>query len=145
MSHFHAVVWMDHAEAHVLHFTPDEVESTIIHAKGKHRQTHHRKGAIGSGKAPEDKEYFNHVTTSLEGAEQILLTGPANKKNEFRKHLDAHLKALASRIVAVESSDHPTAGELLKQARKFFLKADGMRVRRQRGIDLHQLPEQART
>ncbi len=129
MSHFHAVVWMDHSEAHVLHFTPDEVENTIVHATGKHRQTHHRSGAIGSGKAPEDMAYFKDVAASLEGAEQILLTGPANEKNEFRKHLDAHAKALASRIVAVETSDHPTDGELLKQARKFFVAADRMHVR----------------
>jgi len=130
MSHFHAVVWMDHAEAHVLHFTPDEVENTVVHARGKHRQTHHRRGTIGSGKAPEDTGYFDRVADSLAGAEQVLLTGPANEKNEFRKYLDAHVKGLAARIVAVETSDHPSDGELLKQARKFFVVSDGMRVRR---------------
>ncbi len=128
MSHFHAVVWMDHAEAHVLHFTPDQSESKVIHAAGKARHIHHRKGSIGAGKAPEDLQYFKKVIDSLEGAGQILLTGPANEKTEFKKHLDTHAKAVSSRIVAVETSDHPTDGELLKQARKFFVATGRMHV-----------------
>jgi hypothetical protein len=128
MSHFHAVVWMDHAEAHVLHFTPDEAEKTVVHSAGKHRHIHHHRGTLGSGKAPEDLAYFAAVMKSLEGAQQILLTGPANEKIEFKKHLDAHAKAFAARIVAVENSDHPTDGELLRHARKYFIAADRMHV-----------------
>ena len=26
MSHYHAVVWLDHAEAHVLHFSREDVQ-----------------------------------------------------------------------------------------------------------------------
>ncbi len=126
MPHFHAVVWMDHAEAHVLQFTPDEVEKTVIHSIGGHRHIHHHRGTLGSGKAPEDLAYFAAVLTSLGGAQQILLTGPANEKHEFKKYLDAHAKAVAARIVAVETSDHPTDGELLRQARKYFVVADRM-------------------
>lgn len=129
MSHFHAVVWMDHAEAHVLHFTLDEVERNIVHAKGRHRHIHHHRGTLGSGKAPEDMDYFVAVAASLEGAEAILLTGPANAKSEFGKYLDAHARALAAKVVAVEASDHPTDGELLRHARKFFVAADRMHVR----------------
>jgi len=130
MSHFHAVVWMDHAEAHVLQFTSDEVEKAVIHSKGKHRQIHHRSGKPGSGKAPEDLEYFKSVIDSLYGAQQVLLTGPANEKNEFKKHLDAHSKPLAARIVAVETSDHPTDGELLQKARKYFVATGSLQAAR---------------
>lgn len=130
MSHFHAVVWMDHAEAHVLHFTLDEAERQIVHAGGRHRNIHHHAGTLGSGKAPEDLVYFAAVTASLDGAQEILLTGPANEKNAFRKYLDAHARELAAKIVAVETSDHPTDGELLRHARKFFVAADRMHVRR---------------
>jgi hypothetical protein len=128
MSHYHAVVWMDHAEAHVLHFTPDTSESSLVHAEGKNRHIHHHAGTLGSGKAPADRAYFDAVIASLGDAQQILLTGPAHEKLEFKKHLDAHAKALAARIVAVETSDHPTDGELLRQARKFFVAADRMHV-----------------
>jgi len=121
---------MDHAEAHVLQFTSDEVEKAVIHSKGKHRQIHHRSGKPGSGKAPEDLEYFKSVIDSLYGAQQVLLTGPANEKNEFKKHLDAHSKPLAARIVAVETSDHPTDGELLQKARKYFVATGSLQAAR---------------
>lgn len=130
MSHYHAVVWMDHAEAHVLQFTPDKVESTVVHAKGRNRKIHHHRGTLGSGKAPEDLEYFGRVAKSLAGTEQILLTGPANEKKEFKKYLETHARPLAAKIVAVRTSDHPTDGELLKQARKFFVVTGRMRVTR---------------
>ncbi|MBK8065625.1 MAG: translational machinery protein [Betaproteobacteria bacterium] len=130
MSHFHAVVWMDHAEAHVLQFTEDAAERTLVHAHGKHRQIHHRKGAVGSGKAPEDIAYFHAVIESLKGAQEILVVGPASAKQEFKKHLDTHHKDVAAKVVAVENADHPTDGELLNHARKFFLAADRMRLQK---------------
>ena len=35
MAHYHAVVWLDHEEAHVMHFTPEELEKAAIHANGQ--------------------------------------------------------------------------------------------------------------
>lgn len=40
MSHFHAVAWLDHREAHVLHFTRDEAERTLVHGQRVH--LHHK-------------------------------------------------------------------------------------------------------
>jgi stalled ribosome rescue protein Dom34 len=105
-------------------------EKAVVHSKGNHRQIHQRSGKPGSGKTPEDVDYFKNVIGSLQGAQQILLTGPASEKNEFRKHLDAHAKALAARIVAVETSDHQSDGELLKQARKFFVATGSLQAAR---------------
>lgn len=128
MSHYHAVAWIDHHEAHVLHFTPDEAERTVVHAHGKHRQVHHRKGAVGAGKAPEDAAYYGEVAGSLEGAREVLVCGPAQAKHEFMKYLQKHAAALAARVVAVENADHPTDGQLLDHARRFFVAADRMGV-----------------
>ena len=128
MSRYHAVVWMDHHEAHVLQFTPDEAEKTLVRAHAKHRQTHHRKGATGSGKAPEDREYFNKVAASLAGTTEILIVGPALAGKEFAGYLEKHARDLAGKVVAVEAADHPSDGELLKLARKFFVGADRMRT-----------------
>lgn len=130
MSHYHAVVWIDHAEAHVLHFTPEESQATVVHAEGRHRHIHHHAGTLGSGKAPADLAYFERIVQSMGDAQQVLLTGPGVEKLEFRKYLATHAKPVAARIVAVEPSDHPTDGELLRQARKFFVAADRMHVAR---------------
>jgi stalled ribosome rescue protein Dom34 len=128
LSHYHAVVWIDHQEAHVLQFTRDEADTTLVHAHAKHRQTHHRKGVIGSGKPPEDREYFDRVAASLSGATEILIVGPAQSGQEFAKYLGKHARELAGKVVAVQAADHPSDGELLKLARHYFVGADRMRA-----------------
>ena len=50
MSHFHAVVWLDHSEAHVMHISPDDVEKSVIHPARPHQHLHARSGSIGAGR-----------------------------------------------------------------------------------------------
>lgn len=128
MSHYHAVVWIDHQEAHVLHFTPDQAEKTVVRTHGGHRQTHHRKGVVGGGKGPEDRAYFDAVAASLAGAMEILIVGPAQAGHELLKHMQKHASDLAAKVLAVEAADHPSDGELLKLARRYFVAADRMRT-----------------
>ena len=77
---------------------------------------------------PADAERFYHdVAQALEGAEEILVVGPATAKLELIKHVHKHDHALASKIVGVETVDHPTEGELLKYVREYFRAADRTR------------------
>ena len=126
MSHFHAVVWLDHVEAHVLHFTREAVESQLVQGK-PHRQLHHKSGAQASGNAAEDQGYFHKIAETLKDAQEILVVGPANAKTEFVKHLNAHDHELGKKVVAVETVDHPSDGQLLAYARKHFRASDRMR------------------
>jgi stalled ribosome rescue protein Dom34 len=126
MSHFHAVVWLDHAEAHVQHFTREAVEEKLVHGK-PHRHLHYKRGAQASGHPPEDQAYFHKVAEALMGAEEILVLGPANAKTEFIKHLSTHDHELSKKVVAVETVDHPTDGQVLAYARKHFRAIDRMR------------------
>jgi stalled ribosome rescue protein Dom34 len=126
MSHYHAVVWLDHAEAHVMHFTPEDVEKKLVHGK-PHRHLHHKRGSIGSGHAPEDPAFFGKIAEALAGAQEILVVGPANAKTAFVKYLDGHAHDLRAKVVAVESVDHPSDGQLLDYARKHFRAIDRLR------------------
>ena len=126
MSHFHAVVWVDHAEAHVIHFNREGSEELVLHSKHRQGHLHHKRGTIGSGHAPEDQDFFHHIVDALAGSKEILVVGPANAKNELVKHMQRHDKAIADCVVAVETVDHPTDGQLLKLARKYFKAADRM-------------------
>lgn len=50
MSHYHAVVWLDHSEAHVMHITADDVEKLVVHpAKPHHHLQHSKSGAVLGG------------------------------------------------------------------------------------------------
>ena len=85
---------------------------------------HHKRGQLGDGHAPEDPDYYGLVERALAGAREILIVGPANAKDELEKHMKHHAKALADCIVGVERVDHPTDGQILKLARKYFKAAD---------------------
>jgi stalled ribosome rescue protein Dom34 len=126
MSHFHAVVWLDHAEAHVLHFTREDVQNKLVHGK-PHRHLHHKRGAQASGHAAEDPAFFAKIAEALAGAQEILVVGPANAKTEFVKYLDGHAHDLRAKVVAVETVDHPSDGQLLDYARKHFHAIDQLR------------------
>jgi stalled ribosome rescue protein Dom34 len=128
MSSYHAVVWIDHQEAHVLQFTREGADNAVVHAHPKHRQTHHRKGVIGDGKPATDREFFDHVAGALAGTKEILIVGPAQTGHEFAMYLDQHARDVAGKVLAVKQADHPSDGELLKLARRYFAGADRMRA-----------------
>lgn len=126
MSHYHALVWIDHSEAHVMHISPDDVENSIVQPSEPHRKLHSRVGTLGSGRAPEDQEYYHSVVEALRGAQEVLVVGPAQAKLQLIKHIHAHAPAMVSKIVGVETVDHPTDGQLVAYARKYFLAKDRM-------------------
>lgn len=127
MSHYHCVVWIDHREAHVIEFNPNDAEASVIHPKSKYEHLHHKHGAVGSGKLPENHAYYQAVSDAIKDAGEILLVGPSTAKLELFKHLQMHAPAIAARVVSVETVDHPTSGELLRFARHHFIADDRMR------------------
>ena len=126
MSHYHAVVWLDHSEAHVMHISPDDVEKSIVHPARAHQHLHSKRGHVGSGKAGEDQAYYHDIATALAGAQEILIVGPAQAKLQLVKHIHAHDRSLSDKVVGVESIDHPTDAQLVAYARKYFVAKDKM-------------------
>eukprot|EP01037_Dinobryon_pediforme_P021096 gene21096-21875_t len=117
---YHAVVWIDHREARVFHFGRESAERIVIHPDHPSHHLHHKANSIGSGKSGEDHEFLHAVAEALVGSEAILITGPGSAKTELVKHIEAHDKAIAPKIVAVETVDHPTDKELVAHARSRF-------------------------
>ncbi len=92
-----------------------------------HVHLHHKSGARGSGRSPEDEHYFHGVADAVKDAAEILLTGPGTARTELMHHLERHDPAVAKKVVAVEPLDHPSDGQLVAFARKFFKGIDKMR------------------
>lgn len=127
MTHLHAVVWIDHEHARVVHFNDSEAERLVLHSTHRPGKIHHKHGPSGgAGHEPEDTQYLHAVAEALKGSGEILIVGPGQEKNELMKHLEHHDKAVAACVVAVQSADHPTDGQLLALARKYFRAADRM-------------------
>lgn len=126
MSHYHAVVWLDHSEAHVMHISMDDVEKSIVHPAKPHNHLHAKSGAVGAGRQAEDKSYYHAVVEALSGAQEILVVGPAQAKLQLIKHIHAHDQAMADKVVGVETIDHPSDAQLVAYARKYFVAKDRM-------------------
>ena len=46
--HFHAVVWIDHRQARIIHFNADKVDETVVRPHNPTRQVHHKANSIGT-------------------------------------------------------------------------------------------------
>ncbi|RYY91294.1 MAG: hypothetical protein EOO24_31715 [Comamonadaceae bacterium] len=117
MTTYHAVVWMDQEQAHVLHFDREHVEASRVRSR-----SHHKHQGRGSDRAA----YFAAISAALGGSHEVLLAGPGCTREDFRKWVAAHLPAAAQFVVGSVAADHPTDGQLVALARQFFLRHDRM-------------------
>lgn len=121
----HVIVWLDHSEAHIVAFNRDAADAPIIvRAPTPHQHQHHRANELGSGKALEHPEYYEKIITTIRAVPEWLIVGPANAKLIFLKHLNKHHPNLMAQLVGIETVDHPSDGQLLNYARKYFASAD---------------------
>ena len=117
MTTFHAVVWMDHQEAHVLMFDREHVQAQRIKSR-----THHKH----QGKSVDSTALFADVAKALQGTHEVLITGPGKARDEFRDWTQQHDAAVAHSIVDSVASDHPTDAQVVAMARQYFKKFDQM-------------------
>ncbi len=126
MSYSHAVVWIDHQEACLIHFDADDHATARIRATEGKEHLHHHEGSLGDGRAKTHPHYFKSVAAALESAKEVLVVGPGTAKNEFIHYLDALAPALRAKVRGVESSDRISDGELLAMAKVWFVPTDRM-------------------
>jgi stalled ribosome rescue protein Dom34 len=117
MTTFHAVVWLDHSEAHVVMFDREHMEAQRIKSRSHHKH---------QGKAADNAAFFADIAGALAGTHEVLLAGPGLARTEFRDWCDSHQGAVAKLIVDSVSADHPTDGQLVAMARQYFKKFDAM-------------------
>jgi stalled ribosome rescue protein Dom34 len=124
MSFNNAVIWIDHSEAHVIHFNAEASESEVVKTTSTHPHLHHKSGSVGSGHADSDKHYLHAVIEAVADASEILVVGPGKAKLELLRHADKHDPKIAANIVGIETVDHPSDRQLLAYARKAFVHLD---------------------
>ena len=116
----HALVWIDHRSAQVIHFDRENDEATTVTSKHGNEHLHHKADAVGDGNSKSHPDYFIDVMTAIGESAEILLVGPADSKTEFRKYAESHRPELAKCIVKVEPMDRVSSGKLVDYARHFF-------------------------
>jgi stalled ribosome rescue protein Dom34 len=119
MTLFHAVVWLDHHSAQVLQFDDEQVQAHKVQAHLHHTPQH------GSAVRTEH-EFFGSVCDAMAGIAEVLVTGSHTAQSDFRHYVEKHRPALAPHIAGWHTVDHPSEGQLLALARKFFVGHDRM-------------------
>lgn len=117
MTTFHAVIWMDHTEAHAVMFDREHMEAQRIKSRSHHKH---------AGKADDYVSFFSEIAKAVEACHEVLLTGPGLARNQFRDWCNKHNPVAAGRIVNSIAADHPTDAQLVAQARQYFKKFDAM-------------------
>jgi stalled ribosome rescue protein Dom34 len=120
MSHFHAIVWIDHSNARIFHIGLSGEDELVLHSHMPTRHLHHKANSIGSGHVGFDKEFLAQVMNAVSDAGEILIIGPAGAKTELAKFIGRTDSKIADRIVAVETADHPTDHEIVAYAKQYF-------------------------
>lgn len=126
MAHYHAVIWIDHHEARVVEFGAEGQSSEIIKPARPFKHPKNSAAKSAGWRAAEDPEFFDEIARGLDGIGEILIVGPAGVKLAFFKRLQAKHPSLAEKVIGVETVDHPTDGELVRYAKKYFHKAERM-------------------
>jgi hypothetical protein len=108
---------MDHAEAHVLMFDREHMDAERIRSRSHHAH---------QGKGGPDPEFFPAIAAALAGTHEVLLAGPGSARDEFRAWCASHQAAIARTIVDSVAADHPTDGQMVALARRYFARHDRM-------------------
>ena len=124
--HYHAVIWIDHREAPVFHFSPTDIETLVLHPNNPTRHIYHKANSIRSGHAATSPDYLHEIAESVADARAVLITGPANAKIELVEYIHRHDPKLGKVITGVETVDHPSDAQLVTYARKYLAATDRM-------------------
>jgi stalled ribosome rescue protein Dom34 len=116
----HAVVWIDHKQARIFHLDEEATDETTV-LSPQHRIHRHPKGRGEPRSHPDDAgRFLGSVARMLDGVDAVLIVGPSSAKADLFNYLRAHGRTPESRIVDVESADHPTDGQIVARGRSHF-------------------------
>jgi stalled ribosome rescue protein Dom34 len=112
------VVFLDHDQADIFELHPTKLEE---HTLKRREIKNHTGKEKEQNKHKDEGKYFKELVTALAGANEILLVGPGMAKTHFMHHIESHHQTtLSKKIVGVETVDHPTDGQIVALAKKFF-------------------------
>jgi stalled ribosome rescue protein Dom34 len=115
-----AAVWVDHQQARIFHVDLGSFDEKTVSAPAHHFHRH-PKGSTEPHEHPDDMvRFFREIAQALTSAGEILVMGPSTAKTQLIKYLEEHARDVASKITAVETSDHLTDPQLVAHVRRHF-------------------------
>ncbi|MEX0326796.1 MAG: hypothetical protein AB3N33_11985 [Puniceicoccaceae bacterium] len=130
-------LWIDHRKAVVVKLSDDRERVEILESN---MEKHIRPSGGSRSKSPygpqdvmkEDtrerkfrlhlSRWYDVVAEAVQYADELLVFGPGEGKNEFRKHIAG--SPLAGRIVGLETVDRMTTPQIAAMVRKHFIQPE---------------------
>ncbi len=130
-------VWLDKEKAHIVTLTEQGEELTTLNSEveffnlmgvapgrfkwgGTQNVVHESK--FLEREKQQLNSYFKNLANSLQGAEAILIFGPADTNVKFRKELDENYKSIAACVKGLVKADSMTTNQVKAFVRNFFKK-----------------------
>lgn len=111
MPFLHAVIWLDHHNAKMIHFNGEQAQPRELQAHSHETRQHGSEVRTGH-------EFFGEICDALADTESVLVTGSHVVQADFRHYVGKHRPALAPRITGWETVDHPTQAQLVALGRQ---------------------------
>ena len=118
-----AGLWIDHEKAVIVLLAGSDAETKLVTSDTEMQQRQSGAGTQVDDRQRESKaelsDFLDDVILCIRAAEEILIFGPGEAKDELRKRLEQDY--LGRRIVGVEASDQMTDLQTVAKVRKHFL------------------------
>ena len=80
-------IWMDHANAHLIEFTEDPIQTKTIHSKfthdSKERSLSKSENLMHHKEQHQQSEYYHKIGEVIRNYGEVILFGPTDAKNEL--------------------------------------------------------------
>ena len=117
-------LWIDHKKAVIVFLGGKDPETKLVTSN---IEKHHRQSGVAT---PADdirqreltvelNRFYDEVVSSMRDAEEILILGPGEAKDELKKRLAK--ENLGGRIVGIEAADKMTDPQIVAKVRGRFL------------------------
>lgn len=129
-NHYHAILWIDHHEARIIHFNASEADETLIHPSHPPRHLHSKAGSASGTHQHGDKQFFRDVAEALGTSHVFMVVGPSSAKDELAAYLEQNHRDLFGKLDSVKAMQQVTDNQLVAAGRQHFKAADRMRAQR---------------
>ena len=118
-------LWIDHREAIIVALTPEGDKTLRVASEFEQdarvsdtAQIHLGEDMLDRRRLNHLKQYYDTVAATLREADELLIFGPGQAKEELKRRLTS--SRLADRVVAVETAARMTDRQIVAKVRRHF-------------------------
>lgn len=130
-------IWIDHRRAFIVYIGGNEIKSEemlsdlekhVRPAGGSRSTTPYGPQDVAAEDHTDRKfmhhleQYYARVAKKLKNAESIFIFGPAEAKDEFKKHLEKSVKKQLP-LITLETTDKMTDAQIIAKVKEHYIKS----------------------